>query len=54
VLKTNKKSSVCFGTSGVRGLVCDLTDQICGAYTTAFLQEVVPQAKHIVLGCDLH
>lgn len=46
-------SSVCFGTSGVRGLVSDLTDQVCGAYTTAFLQEVVPQATRIILGCDL-
>lgn len=50
---TIKKSSVCFGTSGVRGLVSDLTNQICGAYTTAFLQEIIPQAKRIVLGCDL-
>ncbi|MEI6746379.1 MAG: phosphomannomutase [Methylococcaceae bacterium] len=46
-------SNICFGTSGVRGLALDLTDQICGAYTTAFLQEVVPQEKRIVLGCDL-
>lgn len=31
-------SGVQFGTSGVRGLVKDMTDQVCFAYVTAFLQ----------------
>lgn len=31
-------SGVQFGTSGVRGLVNDMTDQVCFAYVTAFLQ----------------
>jgi phosphomannomutase len=31
-------SGVQFGTSGVRGLVTDMTDQVCFAYVTAFLQ----------------
>ncbi len=32
------KSNVKFGTSGARGLVKDMTDMICYAYTTAFIQ----------------
>ncbi len=31
-------SSAHFGTSGVRGLVVEVTDQVCFAYVTAFLQ----------------
>jgi len=31
-------SGVQFGTSGVRGLVNEMTDQVCFAYVTAFLQ----------------
>lgn len=42
-----------FGTSGARGLVTALTDAVCQAYVTAFLQAVVPQASQLVLGCDL-
>ncbi|MDQ7005340.1 MAG: phosphomannomutase [Ghiorsea sp.] len=33
-----ESSGVKFGTSGARGLVVDMTDQVCFAYTTAFLQ----------------
>ena len=32
------QSGVQFGTSGVRGLVTDMTDKVCWAYVTAFLQ----------------
>jgi len=32
------RSGVQFGTSGVRGLVIDMTDEVCFAYVTAFLQ----------------
>lgn len=32
------QSGVQFGTSGVRGLVIDMTDKVCFAYVTAFLQ----------------
>ena len=46
-------SRVGFGTSGARGLVSDMTDQVCWAYVTAFLQAVVPDAKRVVLGQDL-
>ena len=31
---------VAFGTSGARGLVTDMTDQVCFAYTLAFLNEL--------------
>lgn len=47
------ESGVAFGTSGARGLVSALTEAVCQAYTTAFLNAVVPQAPRIVLGCDL-
>jgi phosphomannomutase len=36
--KLMKISNVQFGTSGVRGLVTDMTDKICWAYVTGFLQ----------------
>lgn len=55
-------SGVKFGTSGVRGLVANMSNEICYAYTTAFLQEVLH--KHngvnqpdtifkVILGHDL-
>lgn len=47
------ESKVGFGTSGARGLVTDMSDQVCWAYTTAFLQECVPDAKQVALGQDL-
>jgi len=46
-------SNVGFGTSGARGLVSDMTDQLCYAYTSAFLQAVVGQAGPVVVGHDL-
>ena len=46
-------SNVGFGTSGARGLVSDMTDTLCYAYTLAFLQAVVGQPGPIVLGHDL-
>ncbi len=33
-----QSSQVTFGTSGARGLVCDMTDRVCYAYTVAFIQ----------------
>ncbi len=45
-----------FGTSGLRGLVAQMSDEVCYAYVTAFLQEVVGHATPIgkvVLGHDL-
>ena len=33
-----QKSGVAFGTSGARGLVKDMTDSVCYAYTTGFIK----------------
>jgi len=49
-------SGVRFGTSGVRGLVESMTDEVCYAYTAAFLQEVVEKSgvvDKVILGHDL-
>ena len=51
-------SSVKFGTSGLRGLVVDLTDALCFNYTRAFMQcmrsggRLGAQAK-LLVACDL-
>lgn len=46
-------SGVKFGTSGVRGLVAELTDRLCYAYASAFLQAVASDADYVLLGHDL-
>ncbi len=51
-------SGVQFGTSGVRGLVSDMSDQVCFAYVTAFLQylnekNLIPESKQIGIAGDL-
>lgn len=49
------KSGVTFGTSGARGLVSQMTDQVCTAYSLAFLHGLglsKPEQK-IALGMDL-
>jgi len=48
-------SGVAFGTSGARGLVTSMTDEVCAAYAAAFLQ-VVSQSfnvTRIAIGIDL-
>jgi phosphomannomutase len=47
-------SPVAFGTSGARGLVTDLTDQVCAAYTQAFIRVMATKGKvqRIALGMD--
>jgi len=47
------RSGVAFGTSGARGLVADMSDGLCWAYTAAFLQAVSSGATRVVLGHDL-
>ncbi|MBK1682905.1 phosphomannomutase [Rhodoferax fermentans] len=47
------RSGVAFGTSGARGLVADMTDELCYAYASAFLQTVARGASTLVLGHDL-
>ncbi len=51
-------SGVRFGTSGVRGLASDMTDAVCYAYTTAFIQYLeesgqIMQKSVIAVGGDL-
>jgi len=46
-------SGVQFGTSGARGLVANMSDEVCYAYAQAFLRTVAPAAKTVVLGHDL-
>ncbi len=45
-------SGVAFGTSGARGLVSSMTDQICYAYTQAFIQHL-ENTKQIVEGSEI-
>lgn len=53
------RSGVTFGTSGARGLVCDMTDAVCYTYTAGFIQYLestgaLPQPnRRIVLAGDL-
>ena len=47
------QSGVHFGTSGARGLVANMTNEVCYAYAAAFLKSVVGQAGAVVLGHDL-
>lgn len=48
-------SGVGFGTSGARGLVAQMSDQVCAAYTLAFLQALLldKPGDKIALGIDL-
>jgi phosphomannomutase len=48
-------SPVAFGTSGARGLVTDLTDEVCAAYTQAFIRVMAKNGpvNRIALGMDL-
>ena len=45
--------NVRFGTSGVRGLVSDMSDQLCYAYTLAFLGALAVDAREVLVGHDL-
>lgn len=46
-------SGVQFGTSGARGLVSSMTDEVCYAYAQAFLRAVASASSTVVLGHDL-
>lgn len=46
-------SGVRFGTSGARGLVSGMTDEVCYAFTAAFLQSLPETARTIALAMDL-
>jgi phosphomannomutase len=48
------RSGVRFGTSGARGLVADMTAEVCFAYTAAFLQIIQgAPGSRVALGMDL-
>ena len=49
------ETGVGFGTSGARGLVSQMTDQVCAAYTLAFIQSLglSQSGQKIALGIDL-
>lgn len=51
-------TSLKFGTSGLRGLVTELPDAVCKAYTLAFLQHMqkahgIAAGGPLLVGCDL-
>lgn len=48
-------SGVAFGTSGARGLVSQMTDQVCAAYSLAFLHGLglAKPGQKVALGMDL-
>jgi len=46
-------SGVRFGTSGARGLVADMTSEVCFAYTSAFLKAVSATSGSVALAMDL-
>ena len=46
-------SGVRFGTSGARGLVADMSDEVCFAYASAFLSAVSATSGSVVLAMDL-
>ncbi len=47
-----EQSGVGFGTSGARGLVADMTDRVCYAYTLGFLQYLAEQGE-VVAGSQV-
>jgi len=51
-----ESSGVVFGTSGARGLVSDMTNEVCYAYTLGFLQHTLANKnakKKVAIGGDL-
>ena len=48
-----QRSDIKFGTSGLRGLVENLTDEVCFAYTKAFLLSQEGNFKKVAIGHDL-
>jgi len=47
------RSGVKFGTSGARGLVSQMTNAVCYAYSAAFIQAVAADSERVVIGHDL-
>ncbi|KZN15206.1 phosphomannomutase [Marinomonas sp. TW1] len=53
VQQLSDELGVAFGTSGVRGLVKDLTPALCFAFVRSFLQTVCHTANRVAIGIDL-
>jgi len=53
IQKMMDASGVRFGTSGARGLVANMTSEVCFAYTTAFLKAVSATSGSVALAMDL-
>lgn len=53
ISKLSEVSGVCFGTSGVRGLVESMTATVCYAYTVAFLNACSVMNSLVLIGHDL-
>lgn len=56
IQELSNTSGVKFGTSGARGLVVDMTDQVCAAYTIAFLNSLENESRPgapLAIGGDL-
>lgn len=53
IQKLMDASGVRFGTSGARGLVADMTSEVCFAYTSAFLKAVSATSGSVALAMDL-
>lgn len=51
--KMMESSGVRFGTSGARGLVVDMSDEVCYAYTVAFLKAIGTTSGVVALAMDL-
>ncbi|MEP0071336.1 MAG: phosphomannomutase [Marinomonas sp.] len=49
----SEELGVAFGTSGVRGLVKNLTPELCFAFVASFLQGVCSGSKRVAVGLDL-
>ncbi|QEP42332.1 phosphomannomutase [Ectothiorhodospiraceae bacterium BW-2] len=49
----SQRAKLHFGTSGARGLVSDMTPEICYAFTQAFLHTVASEADSLIIGHDL-
>lgn len=49
----SEELGVAFGTSGVRGLVKDLTPELCFAFVASFLQGVCSGSQRVAVGLDL-
>jgi phosphomannomutase len=53
LLELAEQRNVRFGTSGVRGLVTDLSDDVCHAYAQGFLKALGGDALQVAVGHDL-